>query len=197
MSTSFMTRDELLSIGFARVGEGVRISRLTRFYNPAGIYIGDQTRIDDFCILSAGDGGIYIGRNVHIACYTSLQGRARIVVADFANLSSRVAIYSSNDDYSGEFMSNPTVNPKYTNIHSEEVYIGKHVIVGAGSIILPGSVLEEGVAVGALSLVKGRLEPFGIYAGVPAKFIKPRSRRLLVLEQQFLEDLERLGNAEG
>jgi len=187
VSTSFMSEDEILSVGFRRVGKGVRISRFARFYGADNIEIGDWTRIDDFCILSAGEGGIRIGRNVHIACYVSIQGRAEIYIADFANLSSRVAIYSSNDDYSGEFMTNPTVDPKYTNIMSERVFIGKHVIVGAGSIILPGSVLEEGVAVGALSLVKGRLEAFGLYAGIPARFIKPRSRRLSDLERQFLE----------
>lgn len=189
MSTSFMTEDELAQIGFQRIGGRVRISRVARFYNPANICIGDETRVDDFCILSAGEGGIEIGRNVHIACYVSIQGRARVVIGDFANLSSRVAVYSSNDDYSGEFMTNPTVDPRYTNIASQEVVIGKHVIVGAGSIILPGSVLEEGVAVGALSLVKGRLEAFGVYAGVPARFIKARSRRLLVLERHFLQEL--------
>jgi len=189
VSTSFMTPDELTQVGFRDLGEGVRISRFVRFYNPANISIGDYTRIDDFCILSAGEGGIRIGRNVHIACYVSIQGRAEIYIGDFAGLSSRTAVYSSNDDYSGEFMTNPTVGPPYTNILSEKVVIGRHVIVGAGSVILPGSVLEEGVAVGALSLVKGRLEAFGIYAGVPARFMKPRSRRLLELERRFLEEL--------
>lgn len=188
MSTSFMTRDEVSRIGFLEVGKGVKISRMARFYNAANIRIADESRIDDFCILSAGEGGIDIGRNVHIACYTSIQGQARVFIRDFANLSSRVAIYSSNDDYSGEFMTNPTVDSRYTNVHSEEVYIGKHVIIGAGSVILPGSFLEEGVAIGALSLVKGHLDAFGIYAGVPARHIKPRSHHLLMVEEQFLRN---------
>ena len=43
------------------------------------------------------------------------------------------------------------------------VTLGRHVIVGAGSVILPGAALEDGVAVGALSLISGRCREFGVY----------------------------------
>jgi galactoside O-acetyltransferase len=66
--------------------------------------------------------------------------------------------------------------------------LGRHVIVGSGTVILPGSRLEEGVAVGALSLVTKDCLAFGVYAGNPAKRIKERKRDLLVLEQRFLAD---------
>jgi galactoside O-acetyltransferase len=59
------------------------------------------------------------------------------------------------------------------------------VIVGSGSIVLPGVVLEEGVAVGALSLVRDSCSAFGIYAGMPAKRVGERSRQLLELERQL------------
>ena len=55
-------------------------------------------------------------------------------------------------------MTNPTVPSEFTNVHHAEVNIGRHVIkIGAGSIVLPGVTLEEGVAVGVLSLIRKKL----------------------------------------
>ena len=106
---SYYTDAELSGLGLAAVGRSVSLSRKASLYGVSRISIGDNSRIDDFCVLSAGDGGISIGRYVHIAVFSTLIGKGRIELNDYANLSSRVAIYSSNDDYSGELMSNPTV----------------------------------------------------------------------------------------
>lgn len=183
---AYLSRDKLLEMGFAAVGENVLVSEHATLYGTERIRLGDHVRIDDFCVLSAGAGGIEIGNHVHVAVFCSLIGAGKITLSDFSNLSSRVAIYSSNDDYSGNAMTNPTVPPEFTNVQHGDVFLGRHVIVGSGSVILPGAVLEEGVAVGALSLVKGRCEAFGIYAGYPVKRIKSRSRRLLEIEKEFM-----------
>lgn len=188
MLTSFFNETELRELGFRSIGRDVKLSRKASFYNPGNISVGDFSRIDDFCVLSAGEGGIEIRRNVHIAVFTSLIGQGKIKVGNFANLSSRIAVYSSNDDYSGEFMTNPTVDSRYTNVYSAPVTIGEHAIIGSGSIILPGINIGEGVSIGALSLVNKDCEPFKIYAGVPAKYLKDRSRNLITMANRFLED---------
>lgn len=182
---SFYSEDELKTLGLAGFGTDVRISRKASIYGSGRLVIGNHVRIDDFCVLSAGEGGIEIADNVHIAVYSSLIGAGKITIGDFANLSSRVSIYSSNDDYSGKHLTNPTVLARFTNVTRENVSIGRHVIVGSGTVVLPSAQLEEGAAVGALSLVKGRCQSFGIYAGVPARRIGERSRDLLELEKQL------------
>ncbi|UHQ19919.1 acyltransferase [Lysobacter sp. KIS68-7] len=185
MTSAHYTQEELREIGFAAWGGDVLVSRKASFYGAERIRLGDHVRIDDFCVLSAGEGGIDVGSRVHIAVYTSLIGKGRIEVRDFANLSSRVSIYSSNDDYSGRTMTNPMVPAEYTGVSHADVVIGRHVIVGSGSVVLPGVVLEEGVAVGALSLVRDSCAAFGIYTGTPAKRVGERSRQLLQLEAQL------------
>lgn len=185
---ALLSRETLEQMGFAEIGNNVMISDRASFYNCAKFKIGNNCRIDDFCVLSAGEGGITLGNYVHIAVYTSLIGAGKVVLSDYCNLSSRVAIYSSSDDYSGAFMTNPTVPKQFTNVKHAEVYLGKHVIVGSGSVILPGVTLEEGVAVGALSLVNRDCRAFGIYAGNPARRVKERKRDLQGMEQQFMSD---------
>jgi len=181
-----LSRDAIEALGFAAVGENVQISDRASFYGINRISIGDDVRIDDFCVLSAGIGGIAIGNHVHIAVFSSLIGAGNIKLSDFCNISSRVSIYSSNDDYSGATLTNPTVPSEYTGVTHADVFLGKHVIVGSGSVILPGVTLEEGVAVGALSLVTKNCAAFGIYAGNPARRISERKRELLELEHKFL-----------
>lgn len=183
---SFYSRDELDSIGFASVGQEVFISRKASIYGAEKISIGNHVRIDDFAVLS---GRIAIEDYVHIAVFTSLfGGNAGIVIGNFANLSSRIAVYALSDDYSGEFMTNPMVGEKYKNTIERKVVIGKHAIVATGVTVLPGVSLGEGSAVGAMSLVKEDVEPWTIAAGIPAKPIKPRSKRILELEQNFKDE---------
>lgn len=185
---AMLDASKIEALGFASVGENVQISDRAQFYGTSRIRIGNNVRIDDFCVLTAGIGGIHIGNYVHIAVGSSLIGAGQITLGDFSGLSSRVSIYSSSDDYSGTALTNPTVPDVYKNVHHASVSLGRHVIVGSGSVILPGIKLEEGVAIGALSLVTMNCLAFGVYAGNPAKRIKERKRDLLELERRLIAD---------
>lgn len=185
---AFLNKDQIESMGFKSIGENVLLSDKASYYNCKDITIGSNTRIDDFAVLSAGKGGIEIGQYVHIAIGASIIGAGTVYIKDFAGLSSRVSVYSSNDDYSGEFMTNPTVPDSFTNVSHGVVSIGRHAIVGSGAVILPNVTLEDGVAIGALSLVTKNCTEFGIYIGTPAKKIKERKRDLLSLESQLINN---------
>lgn len=178
---SYYKQVELQELGFQHIGSGVQLSRKASIYGTQYISIGDSSRIDDFCILSAGPEEMCIGRHVHIAANSSLIGSGRIELHDYSGLSSRVSIYSSNDDYSGDSMTNPTVPRDLTNISSSPVTIGRHIIIGAGSIFLPAVTMNEGAGFGSLSLVRHDCEGFGMYSGVPARKIGTRSMLLLEL----------------
>lgn len=184
--TSFYGTEELKALGFKFIGNNVLISRKTSFYGISRISIGNNVRIDDFCVLSAGKGGIEIGNYVHIAIFASLQGEGKITLQDFVGISSKVSVYSSNDDYSGESMSNPTVPAKYTGVTHADVLICKHALIGSGAVLLPGITINTGAAIGALSLVYENCDEFYIYKGNPAKKLLRRSKRLLELEKEIL-----------
>ncbi|MFC1671424.1 acyltransferase [Spirochaetota bacterium] len=184
---SWLKNEHIQQMNFSSIGKDVMLSEKASFYNCENIRIGDNVRVDDFCVLSAGDGGIDIGNNIHIGVFSALIGGGNILLCDFCGLSSRVVIYSSNEDYSGVAMTNPTIPAEFKNVQHLDVKVGRHVIIGTGSIILPGVTLEEGVAVGALSLVKNNCHAFGIYIGAPAKQTGERKRDLLELEKKFYD----------
>lgn len=182
MLTSFYDNNELIKIGFKNFGKNVQISKKASIYGAEKIIIGNNVRVDDFCILS---GNIILGNHVHIAGYCALfGGQAGIKMEDFSGISSRSAIYAASDDYSGEALTNPTVPEEYRKVIKEKVVIGKHVLIGSGSTILPGVEIGEGSAIGSMSLVNRTLDSWGIYAGVPCQYIKKRSKKLLEMEKK-------------
>ena len=113
-------------------------------------------------------------------------GSAKIILEDFAGVSSHSAIYSSTDNYAGNCLTGPTVPNKFRDVISKPVIVKKHAIIGAGTIILPGVTIGLCSAVGALSLVTRDVEDFAIYAGQPAKKIKNRKSDCLSLEEKYL-----------
>lgn len=180
----YYSQEQLRQFSFLSIGKNVLISDKVSIYNPTQIALGDNVRIDDFCVLS---GRITLGRNVHIAVFCNIAGGEEgIVVGDFSGFAYGCQVFTQSDDYSGESLTNPTVPDRYKKETKKKIHVGRHCIVGVSSVILPGVTLSEGTAVGAMSLVAKKTEPWSVYFGIPAKKIKNRSSNLLKLEQQFL-----------
>ncbi len=184
---AYLTANQLAEKGFKSLGENIKISDKASIYDADQIEIGDYSRIDDFCVLS---GKIKIGAFCHIAPMCLVAGGQKgIYLNDFCGLSYGVKIFSQSDDYSGKAMVSPLVPEKYKDEKKETVVLGRHVIVGAGSTVLPNVCIAEGGSIGAMTLVNKSTTPWGIYVGVPAKRVKDRKKDLLALEKRFLEEL--------
>lgn len=183
---SFLSPEELAQLGLKSYGAKVLISRKASFYGAEHIVIGDNVRIDDFCVLS---GDITIGRNVHIAPFCLLMGKCGIKLGDFVGLSSRVSIYSASDDFSGAFMTNPTVPTKYTNISGGKVCLKRHVLIGANVVVFPKVTINEGAAIGAMSQVSKDVPEWVIAKGIPLKIYCKRDKTLLSMEKKYLEEV--------
>ena len=179
MKTSFYTEQELSSLGLKSYGENVRISRYAQIYSPEKISIGDNVRIDDFCMLS---GNITIGSHIHIAAYCAMYGADYgIVMEDYTGLSARAIIYAAMDDFSGDYLIGPIHDNQVTNVIGGVVKICAYSQIGAGALVFPNLSIGEGAILGAMSMAKDSLESWNIYAGIPAKKIKQRSKHLLEL----------------
>jgi dTDP-4-amino-4,6-dideoxy-D-glucose acyltransferase len=189
----FLNSDELKAIGFISIGNNVHIDSTARFYGASRISIGSNVRIDAYSVLSAGSEGISIGNHVHIGVYVFLTGAARIELNDFSGLSGRVSIYSSNDDYHGNALTGPTIPDEFRKVTNAPVIIGRHVVVGAGSVVLPGVTISEGACVGALSLVKKDVSAFSIIGGQKGQLIGQRKKDFLKLEQHLEVTIDEQG----
>lgn len=135
------------------VGENVMIDAFVKIKFTGGdgdIEIGSNTYINSGCILYSGN-GIHIGNNVLIA--------ANCTLAPVNH-----EIKSKND-----LIINQRFKPSKGGIIIED-----DVWIGAGVVILDGSRIRKGSVIGALSLVNGSTEEYGIYVGNPIKKMSER-----------------------
>lgn len=174
--TSFYSEEELKAIGFKAIGKRVLISRKTSIYGASQMEIGDNVRIDDFCILS---GNIKIGSNVHISAYVALYGKMGIILEDYTGISPRSTVFSAMDDFSGNYLIGPIHGIDQINVQGGAVILKKFSQIGAHCVVFPNLTIEEGAVVGAMSLVNNTVSEWAVFAGVPARFLKKRNSGLL------------------
>ncbi|MER9216276.1 acyltransferase [Mesorhizobium sp. M0663] len=186
LNSSYLSENELLDVGFLEMGKNVMIAKTCIITGEGNIRIGNDVRIDENVVISCPIGSITIGNHVHIASGCYLSGSGTIKLDDFSGLAPGARIFSATDDYTGEYLTNRTVPQEFLNVTFAPVHLGKHVIIGSGTVVLPGCNVGEGSSVGALSLVTKALDSWGVFCGIPAKRLKARSRKLLKLERQLL-----------
>ena len=85
-------------------------------------------------------------------------------------------------------MIGPILSKEYTNVLGGKVIFKDYTQIGANTIVMPNVILNEGAVTGTFTFVKKDLEEWCIYAGIPAKKIKCRSRNVLKLSEKMREN---------
>ena len=127
-------------------GKNIKIWDNVQIDSPSKLSIGDNCSINRGCIINCG-GGVEIGDNVLIG--------------------PNVVIYSQNHNYCNLDI---TINKQgYTY---SKVKIGNNVWIGANVIILPGTIIEDNVVIGAGSVVNKVLQSDSVYVGNPIRNVR-------------------------
>lgn len=188
---SYLTESELQDLGL-RAGPDAKVSRDARIFGADRISIGENVRVDAFCVMSAGgSGSVRVGSHVHLASGCRLFGEGGITLADFSSVSAGSTLYSASDDYSGEHLMGPHLPESVTMVDARPIVLERFAAIGAHSLVLPGVTLGEGAVLGAASMASDGLDAWTIYAGCPARSIKQRSRSLVELADRFTEQRRR------
>jgi galactoside O-acetyltransferase len=130
-----------------------------------------------------------IGDHVHIGANVFLFAGGGISIGRFCSISAKTTLYSASDDFSGDHLIGPVIDPRYLKIDAREIIMSDYSAIGAHSVILPGVVLGEGAVLGAMSMANRDMEPWWIYGGVPAKKIKRRRNALIEKAAAFQKSL--------
>lgn len=96
-----------------------------------------------------------------IACHASISIGDNVMIGEYSSIRDTSHVYSAID-----------VPYKLQADKSESILIGNNVWIGRGCLVLPGSVIQDGVIVAAHSVVKGLLQKGCMYGGAPIKYIK-------------------------
>ena len=134
--------------------------------------LGNHIAIDKgvYCTVRAS-----IGDYTHISLYSTIIGGKNSVFKclGFNNIMSGARIICGSDrfDDSGLFGALIPVELKGTQI-IKPVIMERFSNIGTNAIVLPGSILREGVLLTAGSLLIGDTVPWGVYKGNPAELVK-------------------------
>ncbi|MFY9311373.1 MAG: hypothetical protein WAQ28_20170 [Bacteroidia bacterium] len=169
-------------------GKNVIIGKTVRIRYPELVSIGDNCIIDDFTYIST---SLELEGYVHISSGCKIIGgpKSKLTMGRFSTFSPNVVVAAGTDDYVGG-IATPLIPEEYKgNVVYGDVVIGRHCVIGSGSVILPKVVINDGASVGALSLVSKSLDEWTLYAGIPVKKLKERNKeQILNFESDFFKN---------
>jgi acetyltransferase-like isoleucine patch superfamily enzyme len=135
--------------GFINIGIGSTVKEYALLYSYDGfIEIGSGCSINPFTIVY-GHGGVQIGNNVMIASHCTLVSASHVIDSTMIPISKQ-------------------------GMTARGIRIEDDVWVGSGVRILDGASIAKGCVIGAGSVILGNTEPYGVYAGAPARLLRTR-----------------------
>ena len=147
------------------------ISKNVEIRRPELCTYGSHVAIDSyFYCTTAMDIGDCVHIGPHVSCIGGEDGL--FVAKGFNNImSARIICSSDRFDDSGLFGAMIPKEFKGNQI-TQPVIMEKFSNIGTNAIVLPGSILREGVLLTAGSLLIGDTESWGVYKGNPARLVK-------------------------
>ncbi len=187
---SWLTEQELNR--FKSVGRGVKVSTEAVIYGPENVEIGDNTRIDTGVLILASAEGAYLklGAHIHIAARAILMASGGIEIGDFSTVGFQSVLVSASDEFSGDCLVGPVFDAEFLKVKKDPIRLKTHCIITTNCTVLPGSTMLDGSVLGACSMLKGRLSPWTLYAGIPAVHRGTRSMRAASLGEEWLKKFE-------
>ena len=148
-----------------QVGSGAIFKHPDTFEIGNGVFIGAQA-----CIQGRYDGRCVIGDKVWIGPQAFFDARD-IVLEEFVGWGPGAKVLGST--HIAVPIDEPIVR---TDLAIRPVHVEAWADIGTNATVLPGVTIGKGAIVGAGAVVTADVAPFAVVAGVPAKFVRWRSR---------------------
>jgi acetyltransferase-like isoleucine patch superfamily enzyme len=193
----FYLRNKAYPRLFSSVGHGVQWGSNITIRHPYKICIGDNTAIDNDCMLCARGSdtdGFRIANDVIISRGSFIQSKAgNIDIGAYCSIGVQCYIGAANDIKIGNHVliggqcyigggrypiDKPDTPMKEQGSYSNgPIEIGDDVWIGAGVTILDSIKVGKGAVLGAGAVITQNVKPYAIVGGVPAKEIGDRIRK--------------------
>ena len=154
-----------------KTGKGSTIHYCSDMTGRRNIAIGNQSILYKKLSIYIGKKGKFaMGSHSHIApyAYFLIEDRA-VSIGDDVAIGPFCSFFCSSNTYSPD---KPLFRENY---EKGDIRIGNNVLIGAQSVVLPGTEIGNNVIIAANSVVKGTLESGRVYGGSPCKPIKKLS----------------------
>jgi len=147
----FINEDVVIKRGLDH-GDHIAIDK--GFYCTVNATLGDYVHISPYVTMIGGGNGIFISEG-----FNNIMTGARIICGSDRFDGSGLFGAMIPKEFKGKQIIEPVVMEKFSNI-------------GTNAVVLPGSVLREGVLLTVGSVLIGDTEAWGVYKGNPAVLVK-------------------------
>ncbi len=160
-----------------RMAAGSRIASLTVAVNLDSLDLGEHATIGRgnwITGFATGTSSPHFAHQPDRRAELHLGSHAAITKDHHIDATNRISIgpFTTIAGYRSQLLSH-AIDLQHNRQHSEPITIGAYCFVGTSCVILGGSTLPDHSVLGALSLLnKGHMEPWGLYAGQPARRLK-------------------------
>ncbi len=162
-----------------KCGEGVRLMPLAKIANPGVVELDDYCRMRDFVFIWGGQ-GVKIGKYTDVQPHVVVWGGGQLTVGDRVSIGPGsvllTAVYSHKE---GLKMVDGLGEGSAKALYGQLV-IEDDVYIGANCTLMPDITIGEGAVIGAGSFINKDAEPWGIYAGSPAKKVGVRPQNEVI-----------------
>lgn len=120
--------------------------------------------------------GCHVGKNVFIGDHVRIdQGHANLIyIDDYAHITGGCRLLCHQRDLEGYKIGDNAASLPYK---LGEIHIGKGVMIGMETLIMPGVTIGDGAIIGAYSLVTKDIPAWTIATGRPARVVKEIPKR--------------------
>ncbi len=136
--------------------------------------VGDETVIDSFVKVkfAGGIGNILIGNRCYINSGCILYSGNGINIGNNVIIAANCVFAPTNHCYSDK---NIPIRDQGFMKSKGGIIIEDNVWIGAGTVILDGSIIRTGCVIGAQSLVRHELHEHSVYVGNPIKLLRKKN----------------------
>lgn len=127
--------------------------------------LGEYSVVEDYCTLNNAVGDIYIGNHTRIGMGNTIIGPVKI--GDKVNLAQNIVISGLNHNFQ-----DASIPISDQGVTTSPVIIDNDVWVGANSVILPGVSIGKHSVIGAGSIVTKDIPAYSVAIGNPAQIVK-------------------------
>lgn len=168
---------EIRTRSLVRLGAGVTLGRgvLIDGLSRHGVTIGDRVNIGPYTMIEAtgvvtklGE-GCWIGADSAIGAFSSIGAAGGVRIGNNVIMGQHVSFHSEN-----HIFERTDIPIRMQSVTHQGIVIEDDCWIGAGVIFLDGAYVGRGCVIGAGAVVRGKIPPFSIAVGVPAKAIRSR-----------------------
>lgn len=143
------------------------VSPASRLQLTGRIRFGSATVVKPFTIVQSSGGCIRFGCDCAIGSFNHIAaGQADIIAGNHVRLGPHVTIIGTSREYRRRELL--IVEQGYLD---KGITIGNDVLVGAGAVLVDGCEIGDGAVIGVGSVVVGKVPPYAVVFGSPAKVI--------------------------